>query len=78
MKIKKPFGMAIRITKNNRKALALTNAGLAPSKKAVGDILVFPYSYDKHVDILNRKDFNEKFTWENNETPKYFVEVSKK
>ena len=69
--------MAIVIKKHNRKKLGILT-GTTPSKAAIGDIYVFPYSYNETVSILEFADFLESYNIIHPINSDYFTDVTRK
>ena len=69
--------MAIVIKKHNRKKLGILT-GTTPSKSAIGDIYVFPYSYDESAEILEIADFFERYNPAHTINSDYFTDVTSK
>ena len=69
--------MAIVIKKHNRKKLGILT-GVTPSKQAIGDIYVFPYSYNETTEILEIADFLERYTLAHHINSDHFIDVTRK
>ena len=69
--------MAIVIKKHNRKKLGILT-GITPSKKAIGDIYVFPYSYNETAEILTIADFLDSYELAHPINSDYFTDVTRK
>lgn len=75
---KKPVGMAIQITEDNRHAIAIVNHGVVPEFEAGlyrGTYFIYPYATDAHNSIVAGYVFDQNWMFTEQPSTEHFTEI---